>query len=398
MHSDFRAVADEFSLNFSRRREIGASLHIIQNGQTVVDLWAGQTDEETDLPWERGTLANVFSCSKVAAVLSTHLLAQKGELDLHAPVSDYWPEFAQFGKASITTGHLLAHTSGLPLVNEHLSRESLLDGHSLAAAIAAAPPDQMPGNSVCYQAFSMPYLLGEVIYRITGQSLLSYYVENIAGPNKVDFHLSLGPKERERICTLVPLRAMLKMVTANSNVLNIMIGEESHLLRRAVLTSAELFKDRHHEIELEIGKFFGGASAKGMADLMNLTISDGQFFNEATRSRLTECVSSTLHDPFFEGPARFSLGMMLGTSNMAATGKDKSAFRIPEGAYGHAGWGGSTMFADPKNKLAFGYCMNRLGGGRLINRRGQSLIEACYKAIAQQNAQKKRHLHEMAPV
>ena len=93
-----------------------------------------------------------------------------------------------------------------------------------------------------------------------------------------------------------------------------------------------------------------------------------------------------------------ALGMMLGTSNMAATGKDKSAFRIPEGAYGHAGWGGSTMFADPKNKLAFGYCMNRLGGGRLINRRGQSLIEACYKAIAQQNAQKKRHLHEMAPV
>jgi CubicO group peptidase (beta-lactamase class C family) len=75
---------------------------------------------------------------------------------------------------------------------------------------------------------------------------------------------------------------------------------------------------------------------------------------------------------------RFAMGFMTSTDNRS-TGGD--SLILGESAFGHVGMGGSVGFADPAQGLSFGYTMNRMGAGILLNARGQSLVDAAYRAL-----------------
>jgi CubicO group peptidase (beta-lactamase class C family) len=75
---------------------------------------------------------------------------------------------------------------------------------------------------------------------------------------------------------------------------------------------------------------------------------------------------------------RFAMGFMMSTDNRASGG---DSLIMGEAAIGHVGMGGSVGFADPVQGLSFGYTMNRMGAGILLNERGQSLIDAAYRAV-----------------
>src|SRR5262245_24472420 len=94
----FEAVRDEFSRNFAERGEVGASLCVTIDGDTVVDLWGGVADPDTGAPWVEDTIGIVWSSTKGAMALCAHLLAARGAIELDAPVARYWPEFAKGGK------------------------------------------------------------------------------------------------------------------------------------------------------------------------------------------------------------------------------------------------------------------------------------------------------------
>ncbi|MET7925701.1 serine hydrolase domain-containing protein, partial [Streptomyces sp. NPDC005349] len=96
----FGAVADVFARNFTEFPELGAAVTVFAEGRKVVDLWGGVADERTGRAWEQDTTVPVFSVAKGLVSVGAHLLAQEGRLDLDAPVSRYWPEFAQHGKES----------------------------------------------------------------------------------------------------------------------------------------------------------------------------------------------------------------------------------------------------------------------------------------------------------
>ena len=89
----FAAVSETFIENFEKRDEVGASVSITIDGRKVVDLWGGRKTPDGD-PWLEDTVCTVFSSTKGAMSLCAHLLADRGVLDLDAPVTDYWPEFA----------------------------------------------------------------------------------------------------------------------------------------------------------------------------------------------------------------------------------------------------------------------------------------------------------------
>ena len=89
----FEAVFKEFEQNFSEREEVGAGVSITLEGATVVDLWGGLADAETRKPWTDKTMPIVWSSTKGATSICLHTLAYRGELDLDAPVSEYWPEY-----------------------------------------------------------------------------------------------------------------------------------------------------------------------------------------------------------------------------------------------------------------------------------------------------------------
>src|SRR5437764_830282 len=116
----FQAVRDEFERNLRERGEVGASVCAIVDGETVVDLWGGVADRATGRPWEGDTIGLVWSCTKGAVALCVHLLVSRGRIDLDAPVSRYWPEFAQADKEAVTVRVLLSHQAGLPGLRQPL--------------------------------------------------------------------------------------------------------------------------------------------------------------------------------------------------------------------------------------------------------------------------------------
>lgn len=123
----FRRVRDVFAEGFRSRNEVGAAVAVMQDGELVVDLWAGFADQAKTQPWQRDTIVNIYSCTKALTALCAHQLVERGELDLDAPVAAYWPEFAQQEKADLPVRWLLGHRSALPAIRELLAPEALYD-------------------------------------------------------------------------------------------------------------------------------------------------------------------------------------------------------------------------------------------------------------------------------
>jgi CubicO group peptidase (beta-lactamase class C family) len=85
-------------------------------------------------------------------------------------------------------------------------------------------------------------------------------------------------------------------------------------------------------------------------------------------------------------PTRFSLGFMKSMDNRKRRPGGESAL-LGRRAFGHVGAGGSIGFADPECGLSFGYTMNRMSGGIMLNERGQSLIDAAYRCLGYRSSE-----------
>ena len=143
---------------------------------------------------ERDTITNVWSTTKTMCNLSALMLADHGELDLHAPVARYWPEFAAGGKERVEVCQLLGHTSGLAGWTETMEPEDLYDWQLATDRLARQEPWWEPGSASGYHALTQGYLVGEVVRRVTGTSLGSFFAKELAGPRSADFHIGLAPE------------------------------------------------------------------------------------------------------------------------------------------------------------------------------------------------------------
>ena len=117
----FERVREAFGENFESGGDVGAALCVYRHGRKVVDLRGGLADAGAGRPWAADTLQLVYSATKAATATCAHLLAQRGELDLDAPVARYWPEFAAAGKAAIPVRWLLSHRAGLPVIDHPIT-------------------------------------------------------------------------------------------------------------------------------------------------------------------------------------------------------------------------------------------------------------------------------------
>ena len=126
VESGFEGVRDAFARNFAENGEVGAATAVYVDGHKVVDLWGGVADRSSDAPYTDDTLQLVFSTTKGATAACANLLAQRGQLDVDAPVAEYWPEFKAAGKGDIPVRWLLCHKAGLPYVDATLTLEQVL--------------------------------------------------------------------------------------------------------------------------------------------------------------------------------------------------------------------------------------------------------------------------------
>src|ERR1700761_5472811 len=200
----YAPVRAAFEANFASGADVGASFCATLDGETVVDLWGGFADAARTRPWEKDTLANVYSTTKTMTFLTALLIADRGELDFDAPVARYWPEFAANGKADIKVSHLMAHSAGLSGWRDKVTTEDLYDWDKVCALLAAQAPLWEPGTQSGYHAITQGYLVGEVVRRITGKSLGTDLREEIAEPLDADFWIGLPASEDARVAELIP--------------------------------------------------------------------------------------------------------------------------------------------------------------------------------------------------
>ena len=203
----FEGVRDAFAQNFEENGEIGAGYSLYVRGRKVVDIWGGVANVKTGAPYTDDSLQLVFSTTKGATAACANLLAQRGELDIDAPVAQYWPEFAQAGKENIPVRWLLSHKAGLPTVDAKLTTDEVFAWDPIIHALEVQEPYWEPGTAHGYHAITYGYLVGEVVRRVSGKSLGTFWHDEIAAPLDLEFWIGLPAEQEHRVAPLVAMGA-----------------------------------------------------------------------------------------------------------------------------------------------------------------------------------------------
>jgi CubicO group peptidase (beta-lactamase class C family) len=385
----FRAVREEFERNFEERAEVGASVCVLVEGETVVDLWGGLADRRPDRPWDRDTIGLVWSCTKGAVAVCAHVLVSRGLLDLDAPVARYWPEFAQAGKEDISVRLVLSHQAGLPAVRRPLRPGGLYDWDYVIECLAAEPPFWPPGTRQGYHAVTFGHLVGEVVRRVSGKDLGRFFREEVAGPLGLDFNLGLPEGDEGRVAPTirpdlppegeVPSRFLAAAGDNSQSVQALIVKNTGRAPGGREYDSPEA----HRALLPSQG---GITNARGLAGLYTPLALGGawrgfRLVDDGTLVGMQAVSSALAVDAVLLIGLRFSLGFMKSSDNRRGPAGARDSLILSEEAFGHAGMGGSLGFADPKARLAFGYTMNKQGRGVLLNERGQALVDATYRAL-----------------
>ncbi|MFW9900338.1 MAG: serine hydrolase domain-containing protein, partial [Candidatus Thorarchaeota archaeon] len=200
----FTVARQEFLKNFDEGLDVGASFSVTLNGKYIIDIWGGYADADKSRSWEENTIVNVWSTTKIMTTICTLMLVDQGLLNLDAPVAKYWPEFAQAGKELLPVRYLLSHTAGLSGFDRTPRTKVLYNWEKITSILAAQKPWWKPGTKSGYHLVTFGYLLGELIRRITGKTVGTYFKENVAGPLKADFYIGLSEEHDHRVADLIP--------------------------------------------------------------------------------------------------------------------------------------------------------------------------------------------------
>ena len=370
----FEGVLAAFEENFAVHGDVGASVAVTVGGRMVVDLWGGTAtfdgpdDDEAGVPgvegdWQQDTIINVMSTTKTMAALVCLMLADRGELDLYEPIASYWPEFAANGKDRIATRHVLSHTAGLAGWDEPLDETDFFDHDKLVRLLAAQAPWWEPGTQSGYHADTQGYLLGEIVKRVDGRTLGTFFAEEVAGPLGADFHIGTPAECDPRIARLIgsgPIDA----------------GDDPTSIPYRTFNNPPYLPElswRKDWRRAEIPGGGGHGNARSVA-LCHTPTACGGTANGVTL--LSEEGVARIFDMQYEGfdlnllwPQKFGMGFAL------YPGRGPYSREC-----GWGGWGGSLAIINLDAQMSFGYVMNRMIGSDVDTRRHR-LVSAAYDAL-----------------
>lgn len=379
----FEEVLAAFIENFETRHEVGASCAITVEGRLVADLWGGRTSPNGEA-WDKDTLCMVFSSTKGVMSLCAHMLADQGKLDLDAPIARYWPEFAVAGKEAARVSMTLNHTVGVPHVRGPVRPGEFWDYATMVNRVAEEPAFWAPGSQQGYHGITMAWTVGELIRRASGQRLGEFLGHSLALPLECDFHIGLPDAEEGRVAPMImaePDEAWLATRFIQT-ALTTQDTPTALFMRDFATFEPNSRACRAAEVGSANGMGNGRSLAKIYAPFANGGVLDGKrYLGTDALTRMGRVSAATEDDETLKIPARFALGFMKATDNRKLPGVVNSSLIMSEAAFGHVGAGGSLGLADPECRMSFGYAMNRMGTGVLLNARGQSLLDAAYRAL-----------------
>jgi len=367
----FGALRSALQQNVDSGAELGASVVVDLDGEIVIDLWGGYRDEARTQPWERDTITNVWSTTKTVTSLAALMLADRGELDVDAPVARYWPEFAAAGKQDVLVRHLLSHSSGVSGLDQPAVMEDLYDFDKSTARFAAQAPWWSPGTASGYHALNFGHLIGEVLRRITGTSLKQFVADQIAGPLGADFQIGAAEHDWGRIAPVVPpppLPFDLEALGLDSPVVKTFTGPPADAA--AANTAAWRLAD--------IGAANGHGNARSVARILSVISRGGEA--DGVRLLRPETVDLIFReqtngvDLVLGVPLRFGIGYGLPQLDTLPYVPDqKICF--------WGGWGGSVIIMDLSRRMTISYMMNKMGPGIIGSDRSEQYVRTIYDVV-----------------
>lgn len=365
----FAGVKEAFAANLDNGLDVGAGVTVIVDGETVVDIWGGHADPEKTVPWERDTITNVWSTTKTMTALSALLLADRGEIDVHAPVARYWPEFKANGKEGVEVRHLLAHTAGLPGWDVPLTNEDFEDWEKCTSLLAEQAPWWEPGTASGYHAITQGYLVGEVVRRVTGQSLGTFFAEELAGPLEADFHIGLDPSHDHRVCRVIPPPPLAFGDMDPTSI-------PARALGNPMLSAEASWTEGWRRAEIPAAG--GQGNARSVAQVQAVLSHGGElngkrFLSEAGCEVVFEEQANGV-DLVLGVPLRLGIGYGINSEALPISPNPRACF--------WGGWGGSLVINDLDARMTFAYVMNRMGEGTVGDERGIGLLTAAYGGLA----------------
>jgi CubicO group peptidase (beta-lactamase class C family) len=354
---DFESVRAAFERNFTDRGEVGAAVAAWVDGELVVNLWGGTSDGAGARPWQQDTLASVFSGSKGLTSTCVHLLADRGEIDLHAPVAYYWPEFGQAGKESVTVATVMGHRSGLIGPRTRLSPQQALDWDGVCEQLAAAEPWWKPGSAQGYHLVTFGFILGEIVRRVTGRTIGQFLRTEIAEPLGIDVHIGLPAPEHHRCAEMVN-KPHIRDVLAAGDAPEYPTSLAEHPMAGLAVALGFVPDDEVGSDAIDVWRSVefpstnGHVSALGMATFYNALAQEKLLSRE--HMDLCRVSQGGYEIDVVLGPRvadhGWGLGYMLNQRRVA--GPNPKIF-------GHGGSGGSYAFADLEHRIGYSYVMNR---------------------------------------
>lgn len=377
VHAAFRG-------NFGSGAEVGAAVAVQHRGEMVVDLWGGLRDPATNAPWEKDTMVIVFSATKGVAGLVMAYAHSRGWIDYEARVAEYWPEFAQNGKAGITVRQLLSHQAGLHAFHQKVDREVIADFDRLARIMEAERPEWPPGQHYAYHIMSLGFYEGELIRRVDPQhrTLGQVLRADIADPLGAEFYIRLPPDiPDDRLAPIQTPGIIASISGLPLAMIPKVLNPRSHVFRSTMVNPGTMIavdKDTVYARDLEVPSGGGVGTARALAQLY------GEFATGGKRLGIRSDTLKALKAP--------AIPLKGGTKDMCLTtdisyslGFMKPFFGLPIGspsAFGTPGAGGSMAFADPEIELGYGYVMNRMGSGLEPDPRDVALRAAIAQVLA----------------
>lgn len=361
----FEAIYAAFAASLDGGTDLGASIVVDLGDERVVDLWGGSADDSKTTPWERDTLVNVWSTTKTMTFVAALILADRGQLDLDAPVARYWPAFAAGDKEGVLVRHVLSHSAGLPGLDRPCAGEQIADFDAVCASLAAQRPWWEPGTASGYHALTQGHLLGELVRRITGAATFGeWFAAEVASPLGADFYIGLPESEESRVSLVVPMNEGEPDVADDSIAMR--------TFRSPALDSSAPTHRWWRAAQVPAANGHGNAAS--VADVQGLITGRGQvhgvrLISEATVDRVFELQTDGT-DLVLGLPMRFGMGY--GLANALLPFGDRAAW--------WGGYGGSVIYTDQDLTLTVAYMMNQMRNGLAGDVRGFGHVFAAIEA------------------
>lgn len=383
----FQPVVDAFIENFRGEEELGAGTSVVLDGQTVVDLWGGWARADRSQEWDEHSTVCMMSVAKGVTGVCFNMAIDRGLIDPDLAVAHYWPAFAQNGKEGITVRMVLDHTAAIPvLTDDTMYPGGFFDYEGYIRALEVQHPLWQPGTRAAYHVHNQGFLLGEILRRLTGQTIGPYLKENVTRPLAAEYYIGgMDEQQQAHVAEVLP-NTGARLFAAKDQAVPEKPTTPEGWHDGAVLRSFAFLQNPaepwHTTMNspvwrtCEIASGSGHGNARGVARIYGATVGKVDGISLLSNSQLERMITEQHNQTELlqERPYHQALGVLLNTPEAVFMGPNPRSF-------GHHGLGGSIGFGDPDAKLGFSYCCNQMHAVGTNGPRARRLIDALYSVL-----------------